>query len=326
MTLVLGNILQPLIDFFHWFLKTFHDDLKLGWGTSIIMLTLLVRAILLPVTYKSSKSMIRLQQLAPQMKAMQKKYKEDPQRLQQETMKFYRENSVNPFASCLPMVAQLPVFLSLYYMLRVDLRHDICPEINPVSGVNPLPCGHTPESSFLFIPDLTDKATGIVLVVLIILYVGSQLVSTLLMSATADKNQRMIFLALPFLFIAVIWRFPAGLLVYWITTNLWTILQQSIIKKRLGPLRAEVAAAAKAAKEQEALEKEKGGGKAGKEKGGDKSAKEKAGKGGAGARALGKLSPTAAVASGNGGSKARSANGPPPSPPRKKKKRSGRRR
>ena len=99
------------------------------------------------------------------------------------------------------------------------------------------------------------------LVVLIILYVGSQLVSTLLMSATADKNQRMIFLALPFLFVAFIWQFPAGLLVYWITTNLWTILQQSIIKKRLGPLREEAAAAAKAAKEQTELEEAKGKGK-----------------------------------------------------------------
>jgi YidC/Oxa1 family membrane protein insertase len=318
-TPVLGNILQPLIDFFHWFLKSFHDDLGLGWGTSIVALTILVRAILLPVTYKSSKSMIRLQQLAPQMKAMQKKYKEDPQRLQQETMKFYKENSVNPFASCLPMVAQLPVFLSLYYMLRVDLRHDICPAINPVKGVNPLACGHTDASSFLFIPDLTGQATGAVLVALIVLYVGSQLVSTLLMSATADKNQRMIFLALPFLFVAFIWRFPAGLLVYWITTNLWTILQQSIIKKRLGPLRAEAAAAAAAAKEQAELEESKGKGKGGQGKG----------KGGGG-RALGKLSPTAAVAgdgAGGGGSKARSgSNGPPPAPPRKKKKRSGRRR
>jgi YidC/Oxa1 family membrane protein insertase len=255
------------------------------------------------------------------MKTMQKKYKDDPQRLQQETMKFYRENSVNPFASCLPMVAQLPVFLSLYYMLRVDLRHDICPEINPVSGVNPLPCGETPDSSFLFIPDLTDKATGWVLVVLIVLYVGSQLVSTLLMSATADKNQRMIFLALPFLFVAFIWQFPAGLLVYWITTNLWTILQQSIIKKRLGPLREEAAAAAKAHKEQMELEDAKGKGK--------KNAKSGDGKP-AGGRALGKLSPTAATAAtadSGGGAKASSGtNGPPPSPPRKKKKRSGRRR
>ena len=124
-----------------------------------------------------------------------------------------------------------------------------------------MPCGETPESSFLFIPDLTDKATGWVLIVLIVLYVGSQLVSTLLMSATADKNQRMIFLALPFLFVAFIWQFPAGLLVYWITTNLWTILQQSIIKKRLGPLREEAMAAAKAAKEQAELEESKGKGK-----------------------------------------------------------------
>jgi len=316
-TPVLGNILQPLIDFFHWFLERFHDDLGLGWGTSIVALTLLVRAVLLPVTYKSSKSMIRLQQLAPQMKDMQKKYKEDPQRLQQETMKFYRENSVNPFASCLPMIAQLPVFLSLYYMLRVDLRHDICPEINPLGAATTKVCGETPESSFLFVPDLTDKATGAVLVVLIILYVGSQLVSTLLMSATADKNQRMIFLALPFLFVAFIWQFPAGLLVYWITTNLWTILQQSIIKKRLGPLREEAAAAAKAHKEKTELEEAAGKGKKGGKSDGGK----------AGGRALGKLSPTPAVADGGGSGKpARSGNGPPPAPPRKKKKRSGRRR
>ena len=96
--------------------------------------------------------------------------------------------------------------------------------------------------------------------VLIVLYVGSQLVSTLLMSATADKNQRMIFLALPFLFVAFIWQFPAGLLVYWITTNLWTILQQSIIKKRLGPLREQAMAAAKAAKEEQEEAKKQGQG------------------------------------------------------------------
>ena len=313
MTPVLANILQPLIDFFEWFLKFFHDELGLGWGTSIVALTVMVRAILLPVTYKSSKSMIRLQQLAPEMKELQVKYKQDPQRLQQETMKFYRENSVNPFASCLPMIAQLPVFLALFYMLQADLRRDICPGIQ--EGLSkPVPCGETDASSFLFIPDLTDKATGAVLVALIILYVGSQVVSTLLMSATADKNQRRIFLALPFLFVAFIWNFPAGLLVYWITTNLWTILQQAIIKKRLGPLREEAMAAAKAAKERADLEKEKGKGK-GKGKG------EKGG-----GRALGKLSPTAATAEGGGTSKARGSNGPPPAPPRKKKKRSGRRR
>jgi YidC/Oxa1 family membrane protein insertase len=311
---VFANILQPLIDFFEGILIFFHDTLGLQWGWCIVALTLLVRALLLPVTYKSSKSMIRLQQLAPEMKSLQTKYKDDPQRLQQETMKFYRENQVNPFASCLPMIAQLPVFLGLYYMLRTDLRHDICPDVNPAGTPNPVPCGESPESSFLFIPDLTDKATGGVLVALIILYVGSQLVSTLLMSATADPRQRMIFLALPFLFVAFIWQFPAGLLVYWITTNLWTIVQQSIIKKRLGPLREEAMAAAKAAKEQQELEKTKS-------KGGN-------GKSGGGARALGKLTPKASSSDGggNGESEKPRSNGPPPAPPRRKKKRSGRRR
>jgi YidC/Oxa1 family membrane protein insertase len=152
-------------------------------------------------------------------------------------MKFYRENKINPFASCLPMVAQLPVFLSLYYMLRTDLRHDICPDVNPPDVAHPVPCGPGPDSGFLFIPDLTDKATGGVLIVLIVLYVGSQLFSTLLMSTTTDRTQRMIFIALPFFFVLFVVQFPAGLLVYWITTNFWTIIQQSIVRKRLGPLR-----------------------------------------------------------------------------------------
>jgi YidC/Oxa1 family membrane protein insertase len=212
------------------------------------------------------------------------------------------------------MVAQLPVFLSLYYMLRTDLRVDICPEIN-AGRAHPIPCGESPESSFLFIPDLTSRATGWVLAVLIVLYVGSQLVSTLLMSATADKNQRLIFLALPFFFVAVIWQFPAGLLVYWITTNLWTIVQQSIIKKRLGPLREQAMAAAKAAKEEQEAAKAKGGGKS-------KADGKSAGK--SPPRALGRLSKPAEPESGNG--KAKAAGGPPPAPPRRKKKRSGRRR
>ena len=91
-------------------------------------------------------------------------------------MKFYRENKVNPFASCLPLVAQLPVFLSLFYMLRKDLRIDICPDVNPPGTENPRAVRRpAARRSFLFIPDLTDKATGGVLVALIVLYVGSQL-------------------------------------------------------------------------------------------------------------------------------------------------------
>src|SRR4051794_17911427 len=175
-------------------------------------MTILVRACLLPLTFKQFKSMQALASHAPDMKKLQERYKNDKERLNQEMMKFYRENKINPFASCLPLLAQLPVFLSLFYMLRTDLRHDICPEINPADIPNPKPCGPHGDAGFLFIPDLTDKATGGVLVVLIVLYVGSQLFSTLLMSTTTDRTQRMIFLALPFFFVIFIINFPAGLL------------------------------------------------------------------------------------------------------------------
>ncbi|HYZ80311.1 MAG TPA: YidC/Oxa1 family membrane protein insertase [Solirubrobacteraceae bacterium] len=226
-----ANILQPLIDVFDAVLRFFHDSVGLSWGTSIIALTVAVRIVLLPLTLKQFRSMQALQTLAPEIKKLQEKYKDDRQRLNQEMMKFYQENKVNPFGSCLPLVAQLPVFISLFYMLRKDLRFDICGQIaKPCSQVPP---GNWGEN-FFFIPDITDKATGSVLVVLLVLYVGSQLLSSVLMSVTADRNQRMLMIALPFVFVPFITSFPAGLLLYWITTNIWTVAQQTIIRKRAG--------------------------------------------------------------------------------------------
>jgi YidC/Oxa1 family membrane protein insertase len=232
---ITANILQPLVDVFETILRFFHDSIGSSWGLSIILLTIVVRAALLPLAVKQFRSMQSLQRIAPQLKLLQEKYKGDKQRLQQETMKFYSEHKVNPFASCLPLVAQLPVFLSLFYMLRRDLRHDICPDINPPTVSNPKPCGPSGDSAFWFIHDITDKATGGVLIALLVLYVGSQLVSSLLMmTATADKNQRMIMLVLPFLFVGFIFGFPAGLIMYWITTNIWTIGQQQFLRRVIG--------------------------------------------------------------------------------------------
>src|SRR5918998_5277823 len=222
------DVLSPLITVFEWILLRFHD-LGLGWGMAIIALTVVVRAALLPLTFKQFRSMQSLASHAPEMKKLQDRYRNDKERLNQEMMKFYRENKINPFASCLPLLAQLPVFLALFYLLQDDLRVDIC-------GQSEEPCGPG-DASFLFIPDLTDVAPMPELLVLIVLYIGSQLASTLLMSTITDKTQRMIFLALPFFFVIFIINFPAGLLVYWITTNLWTIVQQAIIRKRLGPMR-----------------------------------------------------------------------------------------
>lgn len=243
-TLPIANPVQPLIDVFDSVLVFFHDTVGFSWGFSIIALTIVVRTALIPLTLKQFRSMQALQTLSPQIKELQAKYKDDRQRLNQEMMKFYQENKVNPFGSCLPLVLQLPVFFSLFYMLRKDLKIDICgPEAKILAAakeagktLTTIGCDQVDpgSASFLFINDLTAKATGATLVVLIVLYVGSQLLSSVLMSVTADRNQRFIMIALPFVFVPFIQGFPAGLLVYWITTNLWTVGQQYIIRRGAG--------------------------------------------------------------------------------------------
>src|SRR5919201_4643341 len=125
--LLTANIFQPLIDVFEAVLKFFHNSIGVPWGWSIVLLTVVIRALLVPLTLKQFHSMQKLQQLQPELKSIQTKYKDDKQRQQQEMMKFYKENQINPLGSCLPLAAQLPVFISLFYMLRQDLRPNICP-------------------------------------------------------------------------------------------------------------------------------------------------------------------------------------------------------
>lgn len=244
MPLVLANVLQPLIDVFEQVLLFFHDTVGAGWGLSIILLTVAVRAVLLPLTFKQFRSMAALQKLAPEMKELQAKYKDDRQRLNQEMMRFYQENKVNPLSSCLPLVAQMPVFISLFYLLRADLKKDICGADQAIAEggafagreLADVTCEQIAPGSagFSFIPDLTAAATGGVLAVLIVLYVGSQLLSSVLMSATTDKNQKRIMIALPFVFVFFILNFPAGLILYWITTNFWTVGQSYFVRRSVG--------------------------------------------------------------------------------------------
>ena len=318
-----ANPLQPLIDVLEQVLLFFHDSIGVGWGLAIILLTVTVRLVLLPLTLKQVTSMQRLQVLAPEMRAIQAKYRDDKQRQQQEMMKFYRENRVNPLASCLPLLFQFPFFIALYYMLRTDLKADMCPGIKEYAastgtklanvtctefGDSAYAAAHhitVADPSFLFIPDLTAKATGAVLVVLIVLYVASQLASGLLSSASADRNQRMIMLGLPIVFVFFIINFPAGLLVYWITTNVWTIVQQLIVRKTVGVPRRPALATAGAPAGAAAVAR--GGGK-------DSGT-------GAVQRALGRRTEKAEEKPAANGASAR---GPPPS--RRKKKRTGRRR
>jgi YidC/Oxa1 family membrane protein insertase len=317
---IIEQAFSPLISLFESIMVFIHAHLVGGsWGLAIVGLTVLVRAILVPITFRQLKSMQEMQRLAPEMKAIKDKYAEDKQRQQQEIMKFYKENKINPLASCLPFALQLPVFISLFYMLRTDLKFDICgPQLRehytrelhrPITSNSQIPekavhvMGHTvagltetgcnvvyPGSAkFLFIPDITSKATGVVLIVLIAVYIASQIISTLMATASADPNQRRMMLVLPLVIVAFLFRYPAGLLVYWITTNVWTIVQQYFIRRRIGPAPPKATASVKSSN------------------------------GRAGAAAA---EPALAIAGVGSGPSAV----PPPRSPRKKKKRSGRRR
>jgi YidC/Oxa1 family membrane protein insertase len=219
---VLASPLTPLEHAARHTLNWLHFSVGLPWAWSIVALTVIVRMILVPLTVRQIHSMQNLQRFAPQMKEIQRKYKQDKQRQNEELMKFYRENNINPAASCLPMLLQLPVFIALYYSLRHFASE-------PAAD-------HPGSLSFLhFIPSIADHTTshwgGFVLLVV---YVGSQMASTLYMSATADKMQRTLFMIMPLVFVFVIARFPAGLVLYWVTTNLWTV-GQGLITRRLMP-------------------------------------------------------------------------------------------
>jgi YidC/Oxa1 family membrane protein insertase len=305
--LILANIIQeafsPLISLFEAILVFIHDHGVASWGLAIVLLTVLVRAVMVPLTFSQFRSMRKMQLVAPELKALKEKYKDDKQRQNEEMMKLYREKGINPFASCLPLVLQLPVFISLFYMLRTDLKKHICGPALKAHGIvttkaiEKATCGEFfPHNSakFLFIPDITAKATGVVLVVLLALYVASQLGSTLLMSASAEPSQRWMMIALPLFFVVILFKYPAGLLLYWIVTNLWTVAQGYFVRRSTGAPPAPG----------------KGAGPPGTE---DSPNGRSGGSGGRGGEPA-----LAGVGAGL-------ASAPPP-PPRKKKKRSGRRR
>ena len=219
LSFIVASPLTPLEHAARHVLNWLHFSVGLPWAWSIVALTVIVRMLLVPLTVKQIHSMQNLQRYAPQMKEIQKKYKQDKQKQNEELMKFYKDNQINPAASCLPMLVQLPVFIALYYSLRAFAKE-------PVSQ-------HPGSLSFLhFIPSIADHTTshwgGFVLLVI---YVGSQMASTLFMATTVDKMQRYLFMFMPVVFVFVIARFPAGLVLYWITTNFWTIGQQYALKR-----------------------------------------------------------------------------------------------
>jgi YidC/Oxa1 family membrane protein insertase len=310
----IANVLQPLIDACQWVLEFWHDDVigdgPNSWGWSIILLTFTVRLLILPLTFKGVKGMQRLQVLQPEIKKIQERFKDDKQRQQQEVMAFYQREKVNPLSSCMPLLLQIPFFISLFYLLRSQaFKDDI--------AANP---------GFYPIDNLAEKVTGdpVLLGALIVLYVGTQLAASAVTAFSADPMQRRIMFALPFVFVIFIINFQAGLIVYWITTNVWTIGQQLLVKKLYPKPVIEAEADREIGSSTPARGKppstvmassDGGNGKDGKGAKGDKGEK--------GDKDAAKPAAKAGAAAGSSGGAPTKA---PPASPRKKKKRSGRRR
>lgn len=231
---------------------SFFYDIIPSWGVAIILLTVAVRLVLLPLTIKQTRSMQAMQRLQPQMKALQQKYKGNKQKLNEELMKLYKEHQVNPLGGCLPLLLQLPVFFALFSVLRSGTP----------PGVEHLPMGSallkavsTQSAGFLGM-NLSCAATQagktigeldcgsgipayIPFYVLIALMVATTWYQTRQMQASTPSQPRQMQLMgriMPVFLGVISISIPAGVLVYWVTTNLWQVGQQRImLKQRAAP-------------------------------------------------------------------------------------------
>lgn len=220
-TLAVFVIFQPFVDLAEAIIKFFAENVGLSWGLSIVMLTLTVRLLTLPLSITGIRSMRRMQLVAPELKAVQERYKDDRERQQREMLALYKKHGVNPLASCFPFLLQIPFFIAVYSLLRGDtFKEDV---LSSGSAVD-----------FLGVSNILEAPEGAEKWILIALFISTTVLTFLYTTATtqtATGAQRYIFLALPILFAPVIANQPAGLAIYWITTNLWSLGQQVVVQK-----------------------------------------------------------------------------------------------
>ncbi|MHB8779981.1 MAG: YidC/Oxa1 family membrane protein insertase [Candidatus Geothermincolia bacterium] len=210
-------------------------DITGNYGIAIILLTVLVKAVLLPLTWKQTKSMIALQRLQPEMKKLQEKYKNDRERLGQETMKFYKEHKVNPLAGCLPLLLQMPVFIALYEVLR---KYVITPPSMLIgnaylSGTNLVnsSSGYFLKSlRFLWIENLSEATQSAdPFFILIVLMAATTWYSQ--KQVMSDPRQKSMLFIMPAMMAFIALRLPAGVVLYWIVTNGLQIVQQYAVQR-----------------------------------------------------------------------------------------------
>ncbi|CAH1042678.1 membrane protein insertase YidC [Halomonas sp. TD01] len=193
-----------------WLLDKIHDIVG-NWGWSIVLLTVLVKLVLFPLSAKAYKSMARMRKLGPEMQRLKEMYGDDRQKMSQEMMKFYQKEKINPLGGCLPILVQMPVFIALYWMLleSVELRH----------------------APFIFwIQDLSVKDPYFILPILMGI---SMFVQQMLNPTPPDPMQAKIMKMLPIIFTFFFLWFPAGLVIYWVVNNIISVAQQYLITRNI---------------------------------------------------------------------------------------------
>ena len=202
-----------------WVLNFFNDWIP-NYGVAIILLTILVRLLFWPLTHKSTVGMRKMQELQPLMKEIQTKYKDNPQRMQQETWALYREKKVNPMSSCLPMLIQIPVFIALFNVLRsaVELRYAQFLWISDLSEPEALFASWFPFGGLNLLPILMAVSTGL---------------QSAFTPSTGDKSQqKMMMVFMPLMMLVMFYSFPSALSLYWFLSNLFSIVQMWLIRRQ----------------------------------------------------------------------------------------------
>ena len=330
------SILNPLFDAVAWVMMRIHAVLAVpfgassgaAWGLSIVLLVVLMRLIMVPLFIKQRNSMWKMQSHMPQLQELRKKFKNDKQKLNEETMKFYKENGINPLGGCLPLIAQLPVFWSLFNVLKAIA--DWKPGTTPQYGLTVPVVASARQAEifgvhlydkFLFVPTGQVESWGTKAIILLAVLVSAATTFLTMKqsqrrgmlnqtppdpdqpgaAAAAAMSKNMMYIAPFFALTGLYWQF--GLVLYWVTTNLWTLGQQHFLFRNLPVVgSATVGASAVQAASGNTGAAAKGGASGAAARGGASGAAAKTG-----ARPGGKATPADAKATGRGGASAAAA-------------------
>ena len=205
-TFLMDSMMLPFLNFSY-------QNIYPNFGIGIILLTIAIKLVLYPLTKQQFDSMKKMQSLMPEMKKLKEKYKDDPQKLQLETMKMYKENKINPLGGCLPMLIQLPFLFALFYTMNSDSFATLISQNNVFPGF----------TSF-WLPDLSQRDHLYILPIVIgvATYLGQKM-------ATIDANQQKIMVFMPVIMVAVSFQMPAGVLLYWAVSQIISSVQQVMV-------------------------------------------------------------------------------------------------